>query len=113
MTDRPAPLAPGSVVGILGGGQLGRMLALAAAELGMRCHIYCPDAQSPAFEVAAAHTIAAYEDEAALAGFAAAVDVVTYEFENVPAATAAILAGHKPLRPGARALEVSQDRLAE
>ena len=113
MTDRPAPLAPGSVIGILGGGQLGRMLALAAAELGMRCHVYCPDPQSPAFEVAAAHTVAAYEDESALAAFAAAVDVATYEFENVPAATAALLARLTLLRPGVRALEVAQDRLAE
>lgn len=113
MPDRSAPLPPGSVIGILGGGQLGRMMALAAAALGMRCHVYCPDPQSPAFEVAASHTIAAYDDERALSAFADAVDVVTYEFENVPATTAALLAGLKPLCPGARALEVSQDRLVE
>jgi 5-(carboxyamino)imidazole ribonucleotide synthase len=103
----------GSTIGILGGGQLGRMLALAAARLGMKTHIYCPDATSPAFDVTPNKTVAAYSDEAALAAFAAAVDVVTYEFENVPARTAEFLSGLKPLRPGANALAVSQDRLAE
>ncbi|HEY4201742.1 MAG TPA: 5-(carboxyamino)imidazole ribonucleotide synthase [Devosiaceae bacterium] len=107
------PLPQGSTIGILGGGQLGRMLALAAARLGMRSHIYCPDPNSPAFEVTPHKTVAAYDDEAALAAFADAVDVVTYEFENVPAATAEFIAARKPLRPGARALAVSQDRLEE
>jgi len=107
------PLPPGSTVGILGGGQLGRMLALAAARLGMKTHIFCPDPQSPAFEVTPHKTVALYDDEAALADFAAAVDVVTYEFENVPARTAEFIAARKPLRPGARALAVSQDRLEE
>jgi 5-(carboxyamino)imidazole ribonucleotide synthase len=106
-------ISPGATIGILGGGQLGRMLALAAARLGLKAHIYTPDAQSPAFDVSAAHTIAAYEDEAALAGFASAVDVVTYEFENVPARTAEVLAGICPVRPNPRALEISQDRLFE
>jgi 5-(carboxyamino)imidazole ribonucleotide synthase len=106
-------LAPGAVLGILGGGQLARMIALAAADLGIRCHILAPEPDNPAFDVAAAYTVAAYEDEAALAGFADAVDVVTYEFENVPAATAAFLAARKPLHPGARALAVTQDRLSE
>ncbi|MDB5473743.1 MAG: 5-(carboxyamino)imidazole ribonucleotide synthase [Devosia sp.] len=101
------------MIGILGGGQLGRMLSLAASRLGMRTHIFCPDAGSPAFEVTPHRTIAAYDDEAALAGFADAVDVITYEFENVPAATAAFLASRKPLRPGPDALAISQDRLAE
>ena len=110
-TDQPLP--QGSTIGILGGGQLGRMLALAAARLGMRTHIYCPDPESPAFDVTPLKTVAAYDDEAALAAFAAGVDVVTYEFENVPAKTAAFLANLKPLRPGANALAVSQDRLAE
>ena len=112
MTDI-APLPPGSTIGILGGGQLGRMLALAAARLGMKTHIFCPDPQSPAFDVTPLKTIAAYDDEAALAAFADAIDVVTYEFENVPAATAEFLAARKPLRPGANALAVSQDRLEE
>ncbi|MCF1743642.1 5-(carboxyamino)imidazole ribonucleotide synthase [Paradevosia shaoguanensis] len=110
MTD---PLPPGSTIGILGGGQLGRMLALAAARLGMKSHIFCPDVASPAFEVTPHRTIAAYDDESALAAFADAVDVVTYEFENVPARTAEFIAARKPLRPGARALAVSQDRLEE
>lgn len=107
------PLPLGSTVGILGGGQLGRMLALAAARLGFKTHIYCPDKQSPAFEVTPHKTIAAYDDHPALAAFASMVDVVTYEFENVPAGTAETLAALKPLRPGANALSISQDRLAE
>lgn len=109
----PSGLGPGAVLGILGGGQLARMLALAAADLGVRAHIFAPEPDSPAYEVAARHTIGAYEDEAALATFADAVDVVTYEFENVPAATAAFLAARTPLHPGARALAVTQDRLTE
>jgi 5-(carboxyamino)imidazole ribonucleotide synthase len=111
MTDPAA--RPVRTVGILGGGQLGRMMALAGARLGLRSVVLCPDPDSPAFEVAAEHIVAPYEDEAALADFAARVDVVTYEFENVPAATAAFLAARVPVRPGARSLEVSQDRLAE
>jgi 5-(carboxyamino)imidazole ribonucleotide synthase len=106
-------LAPGSTIGILGGGQLGRMLALAAAPLGLKCHIYCPDPQSPAFEVAAARTIAAYDDEGALDRFAASVDAVTYEFENIDLAAVERLAKAVPVRPGARALAVAQDRLGE
>ncbi len=106
-------IAPGGTIGILGGGQLGRMIALAAAKLGYKCHIYCPEENSPAFQVANAYTVAAYDDETRLALFAKAVDVVTYEFENVPAQTAKIVAQYAPLRPGARALEVSQDRLSE
>jgi 5-(carboxyamino)imidazole ribonucleotide synthase len=89
------------------------MIAMAAAQLGLRVHVYAPDADSPAFEVAAHHTVAPYDDETALVAFARAVDVVTYEFENVPGATAAILGAHAPLAPNARALAISQDRLAE
>ncbi len=111
--SEPRPLPMGSTIGILGGGQLGRMLALAAARLGFRTHVFCPDPHSPAFDVTPGRTVAAYDDERALADFAARVDVVTYEFENVPAHTAAFLAGLKPLRPGANALAVAQDRLAE
>jgi 5-(carboxyamino)imidazole ribonucleotide synthase len=110
-SDRPLPM--GSTIGILGGGQLGRMLALAAARLGMKTHIYCPDPLSPAFDVTPRKTVAGYDDEAALALFANDVDVITYEFENVPIDTAEFLARLKPLRPGARALGVAQDRLAE
>ena len=107
------PLAPGATIGILGGGQLGRMIALAAARLGLKCHIYCPDRASPAFDVAAATTCAPYEDEAALAAFARSVDVVTYEFENVPERTASVLSALVPVRPGPRSLAICQDRLAE
>ncbi|MBK8085533.1 MAG: 5-(carboxyamino)imidazole ribonucleotide synthase [Devosia sp.] len=112
MPDFP-PLRPGSTIGILGGGQLGRMLALSAARLGFKTHIYCPDPDSPAFDVTPGRTVAAYDDEPALADFAARVDVVTYEFENVPVRTAALLGALKLLRPGANALAVAQDRLAE
>lgn len=107
-------LPPGSTIGILGGGQLGRMLAGAAAKLGLHTHIYAPDAESPAAAVSAAWTRANFDDEAALRRFAAAVDVVTYEFENVPAECARVLlASGVPVRPGAAALEASQDRVIE
>ena len=109
----PDKILPGGAIGILGGGQLGRMLAMAAARLGLKSHIYCPEADSPAFDVAARATVAAYEDEAALAEFADHVDVVTYEFENVPARTAQVLAAHCAVRPGPAALAASQDRLVE
>ncbi|MES0881368.1 5-(carboxyamino)imidazole ribonucleotide synthase [Roseibium sp. SCP14] len=106
-------LNPGDTIGILGGGQLGRMLAQSAASLGLKTHIYCPDSNSPAFDVCASHTLASYEDTDALDRFADAVSVVTYEFENVPGQTAAHLDARVPVRPGVRALEVSQDRLFE
>ncbi len=106
-------LPPGSTIGILGGGQLGRMIALAAAELGIRVHVFAPEADSPAFEVSHRHTVAPYDDAAALSAFAREVDVVTYEFENVPAQSAELVSGLVPLRPGARALAVTQDRLVE
>jgi 5-(carboxyamino)imidazole ribonucleotide synthase len=105
-------LPPGSTIGILGAGQLGRMLALAAARLGFKCHVY-NDATGPACDVAAATTLGSFDDEARLKSFAGTVDVVTYEFENVPVAAAAEVAQIKPVRPGLKALEVSQDRLAE
>jgi 5-(carboxyamino)imidazole ribonucleotide synthase len=106
------PLPPGSTIGILGGGQLGRMLAMAAARLGLRCHVYS-DVAGPAFDVAARSTVGAFEDEGAVARFAATVDVVTYEFENVPLATARVAQVHAPVRPGPKALAVAQDRLEE
>jgi len=106
-------IKPGGVIGILGGGQLGRMIAMAAAPLGYRCHIFCPDERSPAFHVAQDITIADYSDTAALEKFADSVDVVTYEFENVPSEAARIVDAIKPLRPGVRALEITQDRLSE
>jgi 5-(carboxyamino)imidazole ribonucleotide synthase len=107
-----APLPPGSTIGVLGSGQLGRMLALAAARLGFKTHIYCEDS-GPAFDVATRTTKARFADKAALSAFAKLVDTVTYEFENVPLATAGHLASLLPVRPGAKALEVAQDRLAE
>ncbi len=113
LRDAGIALAPGSTIGIFGGGQLGRMLALAAAPLGLKCHIYCPDRQSPAFDVAAARTIAAYDDGDALEQFARSIDAVTYEFENIDLAAVERLAKTVPVRPGARALAVAQDRLAE
>lgn len=109
----PSPIRLGMVIGILGGGQLGRMLALAAAELGFSCHVYCPDQKSPAFAVAAARTIAPYDDEAALAAFADSVDVVTFEFENIPLDTLKLLADRVPVFPDPRSLESTQDRLVE
>jgi 5-(carboxyamino)imidazole ribonucleotide synthase len=106
-------LPPGSTIGILGGGQLGRMLALAAARLGLKCHVYSPDPDSPAFAVAAARTVARYDDATALAAFARSVGVVTYEFENVDVVAVERLARSVPVRPGVEALAVSQDRLTE
>lgn len=107
------PLPPGSVIGILGGGQLGRMSALAAARLGYACHIYAPEPDSPGMQVAAHRTVAGYEDRDALARFAASVAVVTFEFENVPAAALEALARLVPCRPGLAALATCQDRVAE
>ena len=107
------PLPTGATIGILGGGQLGRMLALAAARLGLRCHIYEPGADCPAAQVADRTTCAPYDDTSALAAFAASVDVVTYEFENVPTAALDAIEAVVPIRPGRRALATSQDRLDE
>lgn len=104
---------PGSTIGILGGGQLGRMLALSATQLGYKVHIYCPDEGSPAFEVSSRNFVADYGNEATLTEFAKSVDVATYEFENVPGNTADLVAKHTLLRPGATALKVTQDRLSE
>jgi 5-(carboxyamino)imidazole ribonucleotide synthase len=106
-------LKPGDCIGILGGGQLGRMLALAAARLGLTCHIFAPEADSPAFQISAAQTIADYRDEAALAAFAKTVDAVTFEFENVPVEAVIFLETLLPVRPGSKALAVAQDRLRE
>jgi 5-(carboxyamino)imidazole ribonucleotide synthase len=106
-------LKPDATIGILGGGQLGRMLALAAARLGFSCHVFSPDPHSCAFEVVRGTTCAPYEDQAALANFAEAVDLVTYEFENVPAETAAFLGARAPVLPDPRVLATTQDRLVE
>lgn len=106
-------LKPGDTIGILGGGQLGRMLALAAARLGLRCQVFSPDPDSPAFDVVQYATCAEYADVEALELFAGDVDVITYEFENVPAATAMVLAARRPVLPNYKILEITQDRLGE
>lgn len=106
-------LPPNSTIGIIGGGQLGRMSAMAAAELGYRCHILTPEPDSPAAQVAAHVTVADYEDQDALRAFAAAVDVITFEFENVSAEGLDLLASIRPVRPSPSVLRISQDRVTE
>ena len=107
-------LSAGAMIGILGGGQLGRMLAGAAAQLGFNVSIFCPETDCPAARVAAAHTIGDYTNQTALLAWAKTCDVVTYEFENVPVAAAeALIDAGVLVRPGAKPLEVSQDRVAE
>ena len=107
------PLPQGAIIGILGGGQLGRMLAMAAARLGLKTHIYDPAPEPPAAQVAHRVTTGAFDDTGALARFASTVDVVTYEFENIPTAALDALEARCPVRPNRRALAVSQDRLDE
>ena len=106
-------LPPGSVIGILGGGQLGRMLSVAAARLGYLTHIYEPAANPPAGHVAARVTMARYDDADALRAFAASVDVITYEFENIPTAALDLLEALRPIRPNRRALAISTPTLAK
>jgi 5-(carboxyamino)imidazole ribonucleotide synthase len=106
-------LKTGATIGILGGGQLGRMLSVAASRLGFKTHIFEPGANPPAGHVADTVTTAPYEDEDALRAFASAVDVITYEFENVPTSALDLLESLKPIRPNRRALAVSQDRITE
>jgi 5-(carboxyamino)imidazole ribonucleotide synthase len=108
-----SPVEPGGTIGILGGGQLGRMLSLAAARLGLKTHIYSDEPDAPAFAVSAVRTHAAYRHEASLAAFARDVDVITFEFENVPSETVEFLARLKPTHPDAHALAATQDRLKE
>lgn len=111
MTDA---LPPGSTIGIFGSGQLGRMLALAAARLGLNTHIYAPTgADSPAAQVATDFTTGDYWDEDAVLRFAQSCDALTYEFENIPSATAELAQSAKPLFPAPNCLDVSQDRLSE
>ena len=107
------PLHPGATIGILGGGQLGRMLSVAASRLGLKCHIFEPGRYPPAAQVAAQLTTAAYDDTAALTAFAESVDVITYEFENIPTSALDILEALRPVHPGREALRISQDRLTE
>jgi 5-(carboxyamino)imidazole ribonucleotide synthase len=106
-------LRSGATIGILGGGQLGRMLALAAARLGLQCHVFSPDRDSCAFQVVQRATLAEYSYDAALARFARDCDVITYEFENVPAQSAAFLSQRKPVLPDPKVLAITQDRLME
>lgn len=106
-------LPPGSVIGIVGGGQLGRMLAQAAAKLGLRASIFAPEEDSPAFDVAAFKHCAGYDDIAALERFADEADAVTFEFENIPSDALAVIERRSRLAPPRRALEAAQDRLAE
>lgn len=107
------PLPPGATIGLVGGGQLGRMSALAAARLGYRCHILTREQDSPAAQVSAAVTVADYRDQAALARFAEAVDVISFEFENISAEGLDLLAALRPVRPAPVVLRISQDRVAE
>ena len=110
MTD---PLPLGGTIGILGGGQLGRMLSVAASRLGFKTHIFEPGANPPAADVAHALTTAAYDDHAALTAFAQTCDIVTFEFENIPTAALDVIEAHATIRPGREALRISQDRLTE
>ncbi|MCK0095295.1 5-(carboxyamino)imidazole ribonucleotide synthase [Yoonia sp. F2084L] len=107
------PLPVGATVGILGGGQLGRMLAVAAARLGLKTHIFEPGANAPAGDVSHRVTTAGYHDAAALTAFGKSVDVITYEFENIPTSALDLLETLAPIHPGRQALATSQDRLTE
>ena len=107
------PVLPGSTIGVLGSGQLGRMFAIAARRMGYRVHTYSPDYDTPTGQVADVEVTAPYEDLDAVRAFARRVDVVTFEFENVPAATAAAAAEHAPVRPGGGVLETCQNRIRE
>jgi 5-(carboxyamino)imidazole ribonucleotide synthase len=107
------PVPPGGVIGIIGGGQLGRMLALAASRLGLKAAIYNDENHAPAFQVTPLQVAAPYDDRNMLTGFAEICDVITFEFENLPSDAIAHLAGLKPVRPGQRALEITQDRFSE
>jgi 5-(carboxyamino)imidazole ribonucleotide synthase len=107
------PLPPNATIGLVGGGQLGRMSALAAARLGYRCHILTREQDSPASQVSAATTISDYHEPNGLREFAAAVDVISFEFENVSAEGLDLLASLRPVRPAPAILRVSQDRVLE
>lgn len=109
----PLLIAPGATLGILGGGQLGRMTALAASALGYRTHIYCQAADEPAAQVTNRVTLGAFDDAAALAQFAGMVDVVTLEWENIPVEAVAAVQVITPIYPGVKVLEVAQDRVLE
>jgi 5-(carboxyamino)imidazole ribonucleotide synthase len=112
-TSEISELPRGSVIGIMGGGQLGRMAAIAASRMGYSCNIFCPDPESPAAEVSKWHTCASFDDVAALEAFAKSVDVITCEIEHVPSDTLKCVAEFTPLHPGVRVFEICQDRVAE
>jgi 5-(carboxyamino)imidazole ribonucleotide synthase len=114
--DKPGhltPIRPGGVIGILGGGQLGRMLSMAASALGLKTCIYNDENHAPAFQVTPLQLAASYTDRAMLQGFAQICDVVTFEFENIPAESIEYLSTLKPVRPGLKALTTAQDRFTE
>ncbi len=113
ITAATAPVLPGATIGVLGGGQLGRMFAMAARRLGYRVHTLSPDHDTPTGQIADLEVFASYDDIGKVRDFARGVDVVTFEFENVPAAAAAVAAEHAPVRPSGRALEIAQHRIRE
>lgn len=113
MLERFSPILPGATLGILGSGQLGRMLALAARQLGYRIHVYSPDGDSPTGQVADREFVGAYLDLDRVREFARTVQLVTFEFENVPSATSAACAEIVPVRPDGRVLHITQQRLRE
>src|SRR5256885_3910098 len=114
MTSRDlVPILPGSTIGVLGSGQLGRMFAIAARKMGYRVHTLSPDTDTPTGQVADVEINASYDDLEAVREFARNVCVITFEFENVPSATVAAAAEFAPVRPGGRVLHVCQERLRE
>jgi 5-(carboxyamino)imidazole ribonucleotide synthase len=113
MTKADSPILPGATLGILGSGQLGRMFAMAAARLGYRVHIFAPEHDPPAADVALRQTEAAFDDHDAIAAFAKSVDAITFEFENIPVAAAEAAARFAPVRPSGSVLHTTQDRLRE
>src|SRR5688500_8738806 len=113
MASATSPILPGSTIGVLGSGQLGRMFTIAARQMGYRVHTFSPDSDTPTGQVADVEVQAAYEDLDAVRRFAKEVDVVTFEFENVPAPTAAACAEFGPVRPGGEVLHTTQHRLRE
>src|SRR5688572_33080160 len=107
------PILPGSTVGVLGSGQLGRMFAIAARQMGYRVHTFSPDSDTPTGQVSDVEVTASYDDLDRVREFAGGVDVVSFEFENVPAATAAAAAERVPVRPAGSVLHTTQHRLRE
>src|ERR1700753_2011108 len=107
------PILPGSIIGVLGSGQLGRMFAIAARQMGYRVHTFSPDTDTPAGQVADKEWIAPYTDGEALSAFAREVDVATFEFENIPSASVNVVAGHVAVRPSGSVLHITQNRLRE